>query len=56
VLSEFEQASRYVPVVVSSGLPAEELAERFAGRRVAGFLQKPYRLQELCTALLGALT
>ena len=44
------------PVIISSGYSEYEVAERFAGRQVAGFLQKPYRLEALRRALQAALT
>lgn len=34
-----------LPVILSSGYAEEEVARRFEGRRVAGFIQKPYRLE-----------
>ncbi len=36
-----------VPIVISSGYSEYEVAERFAGKNVAGFLQKPYRMDSL---------
>ena len=40
-----------VPVIVSSGYNTQEAKERFAGSRPAGFLQKPYRLDDLVAAI-----
>ncbi len=42
-------------VVMSSGYAESEIASRFAGKRMSGFLQKPYALYELAQCLHGAL-
>jgi|GEM_PF-4027510 len=45
-----------VKVLLSSGFNEQEIADRFAGKGLAGFLQKPYRigsLQETIGKLLG---
>ncbi len=39
------------PVVLSSGYSEKEASERFAGRGLAGFLQKPYRARSLVEKL-----
>lgn len=36
-----------VPVILSSGYSEEESTKQFAGRGLAGFLQKPYALEDL---------
>jgi len=33
-----------VPVILGSGFGQEEALQRFSGKGLAGFLQKPYRL------------
>ena len=38
-------------VVLSSGFDRQEVARRFAGQDTAGYIQKPYRLETLATAL-----
>jgi two-component system cell cycle sensor histidine kinase/response regulator CckA len=50
-LAEMERTAAPMPVVLSSGHDKDDLAVRFAGRRVAGVLQKPYRLAELRATL-----
>jgi CheY-like chemotaxis protein len=55
-LDELERTTIAVPVVATSGLDVDEMAARFAGRRVAGYLQKPFRLAQLREAVRGALT
>ncbi|MHB8836370.1 MAG: PAS domain-containing hybrid sensor histidine kinase/response regulator [Candidatus Methylomirabilia bacterium] len=40
-----------VPVVLCSGYDVRESAERFSGLAFSGFLQKPYRLEELKAVL-----
>ena len=44
-----------VPVLISSGFDEAQAAERFAGLQPAGFLHKPYTLNELDARLRGAL-
>jgi len=36
-----------VRVVLSSGYNQQDVTQRFAGKRLAGFIQKPYRLKQL---------
>jgi DNA-binding NtrC family response regulator len=55
LLSELERAGSDVPIVLASGHDSAELGTRFAGRQVAGFLQKPYRLEQLRATLHRAL-
>ena len=42
-----------LPVVLSSGYDHTEIQEEFHGEGPAAFLQKPYRMEELKTLLLG---
>ncbi len=44
---ELCQIDPQVKVILSSGYSESEVASRFAGERLAGFIQKPYSLQEL---------
>jgi CheY-like chemotaxis protein len=46
ILTEMESEGIRIPVILCSGHNARELSVRFAGR-VVGFLQKPYRFEEL---------
>jgi CheY-like chemotaxis protein len=55
VLAELENDGSKVPVVVVSGYDALTVRRQIAGRRVAGFLAKPYGLEQLRTALREAL-
>jgi two-component system cell cycle sensor histidine kinase/response regulator CckA len=43
------------PVVLSSGYHEAEIARRLAGRGIAGFLQKPYGMEDLGAALEAVL-
>ncbi len=43
------------PVVLSSGFNESEAVNRFKGEGLAGFLQKPYRVQSFIQAVKGAL-
>lgn len=45
-----------IPVVLCSGYSESEVAPRFAGLGLAGFLQKPYRLESLAAKLREVLT
>ena len=40
-----------VPVIMSSGYNEREIADRFAGKGISGFIQKPYRASTLRAAL-----
>lgn len=44
-----------VPVVLSSGFDESEAERRFAGKNLAGFLQKPYQADRLLQAVDVAL-
>ncbi len=54
-LQRMREAGIQVPVVLTSGYDEHDLAGRFAGRGVAGFVQKPYRLGELAACLRAVL-
>jgi len=45
------QARPEVPVILMSGYSEHDAAVRFAGKGLAGFLQKPFRPQELAALL-----
>ena len=44
-----------VPVILCSGYDVKQSAEQFSGLDFSGFLQKPYRLEELKAVLMKAL-
>ncbi len=44
-----------IPVILSSGYSAHDVAPRFAGKGIAGFVPKPYTLASLQSALKQAL-
>ena len=44
-----------VPIILCSGFGQEEALRRFQGKGLAGFLPKPYRLQDLTNAVQDAL-
>ena len=44
-----------VPVILCSGFSEQQVTDRFVGRSIAGFLKKPYRLQELRDCVKAAL-
>ena len=45
-----------LPVIMSSGYPEQEVAQRIDPRQVSGFVQKPYTLATLRSAIEQALT
>ncbi|KOV79285.1 response regulator [Nocardia sp. NRRL S-836] len=47
VLTEVEREGLSVPVVLTSGHDRTVLQHRFAGHDVAGYLQKPFRIEAL---------
>jgi len=55
VLLEIERRGLRFPVLVSSGYPESEVLRELAGRRVAGFIQKPYTPARLAAAISGIL-
>ncbi len=44
-----------VRVVLSSGYSEQDVTARFAGKRLAGFVKKPYRLEEMMRVIRAAL-
>jgi len=54
--TEIRNVDPDVKVVLSSGFSAQEIAERFRGKGLAGFIQKPYELEALQAKLREVLT
>jgi CheY-like chemotaxis protein len=54
-LRELRAISPDLPVILCSGYHGLETSERFAGFRLAGFLQKPYQLADVKSKLQAAL-
>jgi hemerythrin-like metal-binding protein len=52
---ELRQSGAWIPVVLTSGLGKEEAIQRFDGQGLAGFLQKPFRFQEMIQVVQSAL-
>jgi hemerythrin-like metal-binding protein/PAS domain S-box-containing protein len=52
---ELRRAGARMPIILSSGYGPEEALQRFSGKGLAGFLQKPYRLQALVDLVREAL-
>jgi CheY-like chemotaxis protein len=44
-----------VPVILSSGYDEKDVTERFAGKGLSGFVQKPYEVKDLAARLQGVL-
>jgi two-component system cell cycle sensor histidine kinase/response regulator CckA len=56
VITELGRIGTATPIVLTSGYDAQELSQRFVGRGVAAFLQKPYQLSQLRATVLEVLT
>jgi signal transduction histidine kinase/CheY-like chemotaxis protein len=56
VYEELRRVRPELPVVLASGHPEQELAERFAGTGHVGFLQKPYHASALAKKLRQVMT
>jgi PAS domain S-box-containing protein len=54
-LAQMRSLDPHPPILLSSGYTAEQVAERFAGKGMSGFIQKPYQIDALRTALDAAL-
>jgi hemerythrin-like metal-binding protein/PAS domain S-box-containing protein len=52
---ELRRAGARMPIILSSGFGPEEALQRFNGKGLAGFLQKPYRFQTLVDAVRESL-
>ncbi|HUI69670.1 MAG TPA: response regulator [Spirochaetia bacterium] len=52
---EIHKIDPRVPVILSSGYNEQEAVQRFVGKGLAGFLQKPYRLSQLRQKLTSVL-
>jgi PAS domain S-box-containing protein len=53
--SELRRIRSEVRIILTSGYDEQEVATRFAGKGLAGFLQKPYRMAALSQKLRAAL-
>ena len=56
VYREIRRIRNDVPVIISSGFSRKDVMHRFAGKQLAGFLSKPYRMQDLSTVIKDVLT
>jgi len=55
-LAALREIREDIPVILSSGYTEQEFETRFAGKNVAGFIQKPYRTEDLRAKLREALS
>ncbi|MCX7006572.1 MAG: response regulator, partial [Kiritimatiellaeota bacterium] len=53
--NELRRINSDVPVIISSGYNQMDVAQRFVGKNIAGFIQKPYKLNTLSEILRVAL-
>ena len=52
---EIRALRRDVPVILSSGYNEQEVTQRFVGKQLTGFIQKPYQIKEMAAKLRDAL-
>ena len=50
-LCELRRIRKDLPIILSSGLSQEEISDRFENTRIASFLPKPFRYQQLTEQL-----
>ncbi|MCP4601321.1 MAG: PAS domain S-box protein [Proteobacteria bacterium] len=53
--SELRKIRKDIPVILSSGYNEQNLITQFSGKGLAGFLQKPYKIDDLRRVLLTAM-
>ena len=53
-LDEMRRLRVDLPVVLMSGYSAQELRQRYADKHLAGFVQKPFALEDLVRAVAAA--
>jgi two-component system, cell cycle sensor histidine kinase and response regulator CckA len=56
VYREIRRIRTDVPVIVSSGFSRQDVMHRFAGKHLAGFIQKPYRIEDLSSIIKDVLS
>jgi signal transduction histidine kinase len=56
VVDELRRLGADTPVILCSGYNSQELGQRFSGRGVAAFVQKPYELKQLRAAALAVMS
>lgn len=54
-LAELRKISYSVPIIISSGYCENDIEERFKDKNISGFLQKPYQITEIVSAIKKAL-
>src|SRR3989442_15905182 len=54
-LEQFKRIRQDLPVVLMTGYGEVEAAQRFVGKELAGFIQKPFTVQKLLGAVSSAL-
>jgi CheY-like chemotaxis protein len=52
---EMRRIKKDVRVIMASGYNEQEVSQRFVGKGLAGFIQKPFQLKELREALAKVL-
>ncbi len=53
-LSEIRKIDPDIPIIITSGYCEFDIVSRFADEKIAGFLQKPYNLEDIVSAIENA--
>jgi len=51
VYREIRRIRADIPVIISSGFSKQDIKHRFAGKKLSGYIQKPYRIDDLVTII-----
>jgi CheY-like chemotaxis protein len=54
VFKEIRKVRPDIPVILSSGFNEQEVTQKFVGKGLAGFIQKPYQMHELAAKVRAA--
>ncbi len=54
-LAELRKINFSVPIIISSGFCESDIEDRFKDKNISGFLQKPYQISEIVTAIKKAI-
>lgn len=54
-LTEIRNIDRDIPIIITSGYSENDIITQFTDRKISGFLQKPFNLEDLITAIEEAI-
>lgn len=55
VYREIRRIRKDIPVIISSGFSRQDVMHRFSGKHLAGFIQKPYRIEDISAVIKSVL-